>query len=116
MASLAQRHGRIRPTRSHGTRSDEQLGGSQPPFRYGLGACIQHFEIISDSFQVALESGGAVSKEEALAMASSNIEKLLGIDSVANTEFAVTSGGDIFSLDSKVVGMISSRRGVVDLF
>ncbi|KAJ7454819.1 hypothetical protein FB451DRAFT_1517602, partial [Mycena latifolia] len=70
-----------------------------------------------DMAWVALESGGSVSKEAALEMASSNIEKLLGIHSTGtSTEFAVTSGGDLFSLDSKVIGMVSSKRGVVDLF
>ncbi|KAJ7722728.1 hypothetical protein DFH07DRAFT_1006316, partial [Mycena maculata] len=70
-----------------------------------------------DMAWVALESGGSVSKEDALAMASSNIERLLGIHSVgASTEFAVTSGGDLFSFDSKVIAMMSARRGVVDLF
>ncbi|KAF7330339.1 Carbohydrate esterase family 9 protein [Mycena venus] len=68
-----------------------------------------------DMAWVALESGGSVSKEAALAMASSNIEKLLGVQSRAS-EFAVTQGGDLFSLDSKVIAMVSSKRGVVDLF
>jgi hypothetical protein len=50
-------------------------------------------------------------------MASSNIEKLLGIQATgASIELAVAAGGDLFSLDAKVVAMISSRRGVVDLF
>ncbi|KAJ6553541.1 composite domain of metallo-dependent hydrolase [Mycena vulgaris] len=70
-----------------------------------------------DMAWVALESGGSVSKEAALAMASSNIETLLGVRSAGESaEFAVTRGGDLFSLDSKVVAMVSSKRGVVDLF
>ncbi|KAJ7086055.1 hypothetical protein B0H15DRAFT_939618 [Mycena belliarum] len=70
-----------------------------------------------DMAWVALESGGSISKEDALAMASSNIERLLGVHSAgAAAEFAVTRGGDLFSLDSKVVAMVSSERGVVDLF
>ncbi|KAJ6577348.1 carbohydrate esterase family 9 protein [Mycena capillaripes] len=69
-----------------------------------------------DMAWVALESGGSISKEAALAMASSNIEKLLGVRSGASTEFVVTRGGDLFSLDSKVIAMVSSKRGVVDLF
>ncbi|KAJ7116354.1 hypothetical protein C8R44DRAFT_792267 [Mycena epipterygia] len=70
-----------------------------------------------DMAWVALESGGSVSKEAALAMGSSNIEKLLGIHSAGgSTEFAVTRGGDLFSLESRVVAMVSSKRGVVDLF
>ncbi|KAJ7242763.1 composite domain of metallo-dependent hydrolase [Mycena haematopus] len=69
-----------------------------------------------DMAWVALESGGSISKEAALAMASSNIEKLLGVRSGSNSELAVTRGGDLFSLDSKVIAMVSSKRGVVDLF
>ncbi|KAJ7510331.1 hypothetical protein B0H11DRAFT_1958549 [Mycena galericulata] len=70
-----------------------------------------------DMAWVALESGGSVSKAAALSMASSNIEKLLGIDSAGgNTEYSVTSGGDIFSFESKIVAIVSAKRGVVDLF
>ncbi|KAJ7650653.1 hypothetical protein FB45DRAFT_888386 [Roridomyces roridus] len=70
-----------------------------------------------DMAWVALESGGSISNEAALSMASSNIQKLLGIPPTgANTEYAVTAGGDIFSLEAKVVAMVSPRRGVVDLF
>jgi hypothetical protein len=65
---------------------------------------------------VALESAGTISKEAALAMVSSNIEKLLGVRSGPHSEFAVTRGGDLFSLDAKVIAMVSSKRGVVDLF
>ncbi|KAF7375144.1 Carbohydrate esterase family 9 protein [Mycena sanguinolenta] len=46
-----------------------------------------------DMAWVALESNGTISKEDALAMASSNIEKLLGVRSAPNSEFAVTRGG-----------------------
>ncbi|KAJ7220031.1 hypothetical protein GGX14DRAFT_585165, partial [Mycena pura] len=72
-----------------------------------------------DMAWVALESGGSVPKEAALAMASSNIEELLGIPSYsagAKYDFAVTRGGDLFSLDAKVIGMVSANRGLVDLF
>ncbi|KAJ7039580.1 hypothetical protein C8F04DRAFT_1085776 [Mycena alexandri] len=69
-----------------------------------------------DMAWVALESGGSISKEIALSMASSNIETLLGVRSGASSEFAVTRGGDLFSLDAKVIAMVSAKRGVVDLF
>ena len=67
--------------------------------------------------QIAVESSDNLSPADALAMASSNIEKLLGIHSArANSDLVVAAGGDPFPFESKVVGMISSRRGVVDLF
>ncbi|CAK5268643.1 unnamed protein product [Mycena citricolor] len=68
-----------------------------------------------DMAWVMLESNGTVSKQEALAMASSNIEKLLGVES-QNAEWAVTKGGDLFSFEAKVIGVISATRGLVDLF
>ncbi|CAK5283111.1 unnamed protein product [Mycena citricolor] len=70
-----------------------------------------------DAGWVFIESGGAVSKEAALAMVSTNLEKLLGVSASANgsTEFAATKGGDLFSFESKVVAMISGKRGLVDL-
>jgi len=67
----------------------------------------------------ALEAGGRISKLQALALASNNLEKLLG----GNAELAsgasdlvATQGGDLFSFGSKIVGVISPRRGSVDLF
>ncbi|KAJ7589790.1 hypothetical protein C8J56DRAFT_1139426 [Mycena floridula] len=69
-----------------------------------------------DAGWAVLESNGQLTTTDALAMASSNIEKLLGIKlENANTDLAVTRTGDLFSFESKVVGIISSRRGVVDL-
>ncbi|EJF61654.1 composite domain of metallo-dependent hydrolase [Dichomitus squalens LYAD-421 SS1] len=63
----------------------------------------------------ALESNGALSKADALALASVNLEKLLGVkaDSVRG-DLVVTRGGDLLEF-SKVVAIISPRRRVVDL-
>ena len=63
------------------------------------------------------ESDGRITVTEALNMASSNIEKLLGIKpQFVNQDLVVVSGGGPFSFESKAIGMISPRRGVVDLF
>ncbi|KAI0320932.1 carbohydrate esterase family 9 protein [Amylostereum chailletii] len=65
----------------------------------------------------ALESGGGISKTEALALASTNLEKLLGAETqVDSADLVVTAGGDLLELGSKVVGVVSSRRGIVELF
>jgi len=67
----------------------------------------------------ALEAGGSISKLQALALASSNLEKLLGSDvelASGASDLVATQGGDLFSFGSKVVGVISPRRGTVDLF
>ncbi|KZP34599.1 composite domain of metallo-dependent hydrolase [Athelia psychrophila] len=62
----------------------------------------------------ALESRGEISKTEALALASVNLEKLLGI-SQPKPDVIATQGGSLLDFESKVVGVISARRGVVDL-
>lgn len=73
-------------------------------------------DLLTIFIQAALESGGKIGVAHALAMASSNIEKLLGIKlDAVNTDLAVTMGGDLFSFESKVVAMISPRRELVDL-
>ncbi|KLO20165.1 composite domain of metallo-dependent hydrolase [Schizopora paradoxa] len=63
------------------------------------------------------EAGGYLSKSEAIAIASSNVEKLLGIspDIAQDGDFVVTSGADLFDLQSKVVAVISPRREQVEL-
>ena len=67
-------------------------------------------------YQAALEANGAISKTDALALASVNVEALLGIQtSGLQGDLVVTRGGDLFGFSSKVVGVISPRRGVVDL-
>jgi hypothetical protein len=66
-----------------------------------------------------LGAGGRISKIQALALASTNLEKLLGCDSgvaLGSLDLVATQGGDLLSFESKVVGVISPRRGSVDLF
>jgi len=63
-----------------------------------------------------VNSNGVLSYEDALAMASTNVERLLGISEHAqNTDLVATRGGDLLSFESKVVAIISPRRGLVDL-
>ncbi|KAH9898533.1 carbohydrate esterase family 9 protein [Cubamyces lactineus] len=64
----------------------------------------------------ALESNGEIQKADALALASVNVEKLLGIktDSL-QSDLVATHGGDLLD-SSKVVGVISPRRGLVNIF
>ncbi|KAN0129749.1 carbohydrate esterase family 9 protein [Lactarius tabidus] len=67
----------------------------------------------------ALEAGGRISKVQALALASTNLEVLLGGDvegAWRTSDLVATHGGDLFSFESKVVGILSPRRGFVDLF
>jgi len=65
----------------------------------------------------ALDSGGGIGKEDALALASTSLYDIFGIDADAELDDLVAyQGGDIFSFESKVAGIISPRKGVVDLF
>ncbi|KAI0367317.1 carbohydrate esterase family 9 protein [Pilatotrama ljubarskyi] len=61
----------------------------------------------------ALESNGTISKADAIALASTNVEKLLGVKTLQG-DLVATQGGDLLEL-SKVVAVISPRRGVVDI-
>ncbi|TFK54416.1 composite domain of metallo-dependent hydrolase [Heliocybe sulcata] len=67
-----------------------------------------------DAAWAALEAGS--DKSEAIELTSVNVEKLLGVAvSPALSDLVATSGGDLLDFSSKVVGIISPRRGVVDL-
>ncbi|KAF8590883.1 composite domain of metallo-dependent hydrolase [Ramaria rubella] len=69
-----------------------------------------------DAAWAALESPNQVSKKQALALVSTHLEKLLGASvGAADTDTVAYRGGDAFELSSKVTGIISPRRGLVDL-
>ncbi|VDB85240.1 unnamed protein product [Peniophora sp. CBMAI 1063] len=66
----------------------------------------------------ALESGGRIGRVEALALASTDLELLLGSTVQAQDEgtLVATVGGDLLDLEAKVIGVVDGARGVVDLF
>lgn len=78
--------------------------------------CHLHFDYIwlLTLYQAAIEADGALSKADALALASVNLEGLLGIDAEIG-DLVVTKGGSIFDFEAKVIGIVSPQRGVVDL-
>ena len=60
-----------------------------------------------------------MTKNEALALASTNLERLLGLEENTSdylADLVAYEGGDIFDFSSKAVGVLSPRKGVVDLF
>ncbi|KAI0670026.1 carbohydrate esterase family 9 protein [Trametes maxima] len=64
----------------------------------------------------ALESDGQIRKADAIALASVNVEMLLGIKTDdLQGDLVATRGGDLLDF-SKIVGVVSPRRGVVDIF
>lgn len=67
--------------------------------------------------QAALEAGGRISKSQALALVSTNLEKLLGGKSYVDgtADLVATDGAGLFDLESRVVAVLSPIRGTVDL-
>ncbi|RDB22990.1 Imidazolonepropionase [Hypsizygus marmoreus] len=62
----------------------------------------------------ALESNGTIGKAQAIALATTHLERALGSRSVH--DLVIYLGGSIFDLESKVVGVVSLQRGTVEIF
>jgi hypothetical protein len=78
---------------------------------------ILHWAALTNGFQAILESNSRISERKAYALVSSDLEKLLGVRNVGeDADLVAYEGGGLFDLSSKVVGIISPRREVVDLF
>ncbi|KIJ54270.1 hypothetical protein M422DRAFT_154278 [Sphaerobolus stellatus SS14] len=69
-----------------------------------------------DAAWAALEIS-SFTKSEALALVSTNVRKLLGgeVDS-ADEDIVAYMGGDVFDMQAKVVGVVSQKRGEVELW
>ncbi|KAJ7731100.1 carbohydrate esterase family 9 protein [Mycena maculata] len=65
-----------------------------------------------DAAWAGLESNGALGKAAVLALASTNLETLLGVEE-GNSDLVATKGGSDF--EGKVVAIISPRSGMVNL-
>ncbi|PFH51276.1 hypothetical protein AMATHDRAFT_142867 [Amanita thiersii Skay4041] len=63
----------------------------------------------------ALESNDRISESEVYALVSTNLESLLGVRGI-DEDLVACDGGSIFDLSSKIVGVISQERSLVDLF
>ncbi|KAF5321841.1 hypothetical protein D9619_001862 [Psilocybe cf. subviscida] len=65
----------------------------------------------------AIESGGRISKEQAIAMGTTNILESLGVnvDSMAG-DLVATRGGDLLDMESKVAAVLSPRQDKVHVF
>ncbi|KAJ7182422.1 hypothetical protein C8R43DRAFT_1100885 [Mycena crocata] len=65
----------------------------------------------------ALDADGAIDYSTAMALASTNMDRALGLDLGADAEELVAyQGGSMFDFESKVVGIMSERRAAVELF
>jgi len=68
-------------------------------------------------FQVAIEAGGAISRADAIALGSVNLEKLLGGDTRnGDADLVAWRGGDMFEAGSKAVAVVSPRLKLVHIF
>lgn len=65
-----------------------------------------------------LESNGHVDKRKAYALASKDLEDLLGVRGINDkrADLVAYKRGSVFDLSSKVIGVISQERGGVDFF
>ncbi|KAH0827801.1 hypothetical protein J3R83DRAFT_3426 [Lanmaoa asiatica] len=72
--------------------------------------------LLAHGVKAALESNGRISKSEALALASTNLEELLGVKPATSLsgDLVATLGGSILDLEAQVVGIISPRRHSVE--
>ena len=69
-------------------------------------------------YQAILESNGRIDRDQAYALVSTNLEKLLGIRATDNEELDMVAyeGGGVFDLTSKVVAVISPEQRGVNFF
>lgn len=78
---------------------------------------LLHWVALTNSFQAILESNGRINERKAYALVSSDLEKLLGVRNIGeDADLVAYEGGGLFDRSSKVVGIISPQREVVDLF
>ena len=68
--------------------------------------------------KAALESNGTMRESQAIALASSNLERALGFvqERSIMPDLVMYEGGGILDFSSKAVGVISMRRKSVELF
>ncbi|KAJ2931645.1 hypothetical protein H1R20_g5362, partial [Candolleomyces eurysporus] len=71
-----------------------------------------------DANWASLESNGRIKEHQAYALVTTDLEKLLGVRDIdeETADLVATEGGSIFDQSSKVVGVISPKRGFVDIF
>ncbi|KAF8684214.1 Carbohydrate esterase family 9 protein [Rhizoctonia solani] len=85
----------------------------------GLGV-VEAWEARNTRFDIgwaALESDGDINKQDALALGTTNLQKLLGLEgSELLGDLVAYHGGDCFDLASRPVAVVSGARGTVDLF
>ena len=64
----------------------------------------------------AINADGLISDEEAIAIGSTNLEELLGLEVKTQGDLVAYRGGQAFEMTSKVVAVVSESRAHVDVF
>ncbi|KAG1759286.1 hypothetical protein EDD22DRAFT_956049 [Suillus occidentalis] len=63
-----------------------------------------------------LTSNGYIDRTTALALATTDLEKALGVQREMPQDLVAYHAGDVFEFEAKVVGVISGTLGRTDLF
>ena len=66
--------------------------------------------------QLALASNGTIDRTTALALATVNVERALGVAVDMPQDLVAYKGGDVFDFEGKPVAVISAQLGRIDLF
>ncbi|KAF8551997.1 hypothetical protein OG21DRAFT_1477901 [Imleria badia] len=66
--------------------------------------------------RLALASNGTIDRTTALALATVNVERALGVDVDMPQDLVAYKGGDVFDFEGKPVAVISAQLGRTDLF
>ncbi|KAK1230023.1 hypothetical protein PQX77_006906 [Marasmius sp. AFHP31] len=70
-----------------------------------------------DAGWVALDSHDRISTADALELASTRVEELVGLNiDDDDRDLVATKGGELLEFEGKVTAVISNKRGVVDIF
>ncbi|KAJ7735556.1 hypothetical protein DFH07DRAFT_1065042 [Mycena maculata] len=86
----------------------------------GLGVTSE-YDTRNARFEIAwaaLDADGALDYTTAMALSTTNLDKALGLDAadLEGEDLVVYHAGGMFDLGSKVIGVVSGQRAVVDLF
>ena len=68
--------------------------------------------------KASLESNGVIDEQQRYDLVTTNLEKLLGVEGWIGEDgdLVIYQGGSAFNMSSKVIGLASPRKGVVELF
>jgi len=106
-----------------------QLGQSKSPARETRASSLLGYvspssyswrNVTKDSPQAALESNGTLSQHETIALATTNLHKALGFTQprrrLGIPDIVMYANGGLLDFESKVIGVVSAERGIVEVF